>query len=95
MTSYAIFAEGGHELARVASLEEAAIEMLTYDGHRFEIRQVRGDYRLYVSRRSMGAHGSAGKLLEWPNYSAKTKDGVYRRVVYNGGVDGTYAEEWT
>ena len=84
MTVYTIFAEGGRELAKVASLEEAAIEMLTHNGHRFEIRQVKDTFRLFVSQ-------GAGRLIEWAAYAASTKEGVYRRVIANGGVKGTYA----
>jgi hypothetical protein len=87
MTVYTIFAEGGRELAKVASLEEAAIQMLTYDGHRFEIRQVKDLYRLFVS------HRSAGRLIEWAPYAARTKEGVYRHIIVNGGVKGTHAGE--
>ena len=89
MTVYTIFAANGRELAKFGSLEEAAIEMLTQNGHRFEIRQVKDLYRLFVS------HGSAGtgRLIEWGPYAANTKEGVYRRVVANRGVNGTYAGE--
>jgi hypothetical protein len=89
MTVYTIFAAGGRELAKFTSLEEAAIEMLTQDGHRFEIRQVKDRYRLFVSHRSAGP----GHLVEWEPYAAATKEGVYRRVVANRGVKGTYAGE--
>src|SRR3954447_13297012 len=89
MTVYTIFAAGGRELAKFTSLEEAAIEMLTQDGHRFEIRQVRDRFRLFVSHRP----GGPGRLIEWKAYAAATKEGVYCRVVANGGVKGTYAGE--
>ena len=49
MTVYTIFAAGGRELGKFTSLEEAAIAMLTQDGHRFQIRQVKDRYRLFVS----------------------------------------------
>jgi hypothetical protein len=93
MPVYTIFTEGGHELAKFASLEEAAIEMLTYDGHRFEIRQVQELYRLFVSHRSASAHRGAGRLIEWAPYAARTKEGVYRHIIANGGVKGTNAGE--
>jgi hypothetical protein len=86
---YTIFAAGGRELAKFTSLEEAAIEMLTQHGHRFEIRQVKDLYRLFVSPRS----GRPGRLIDWEPYAAATKEGVYRRVVANRGVKGTYAGE--
>jgi hypothetical protein len=93
MTVYTIFAEGGRELAKVASLEEAATEMLTYDGHRFEIRQIKDLFRLFVSHRSANASQGGGRLIEWGAYAANTMEGVYRRVIANGGVKGTYAGE--
>jgi hypothetical protein len=93
MTVYTIFAEGGRELAKVASLEEAAIQMLTYDGHRFEIRQVKDLYRLFVSHQSANAYQGAGRLIEWAPYAARTKEGVYRHIIANGGVKGTNAGE--
>jgi hypothetical protein len=89
MTVYTIFAASGRELGKFASLEAAAIEMLTQDGHRFQIRQVKDRYRLFVSHRSAGL----GRLIEWAPYAADTKEGVYRRVVANRGVKGTYAGE--
>ena len=89
MTVYTIFAANGRELAKFGSLEEAAIEMLTQDGHRFEIRQVKDRYRLFVSYRSTGP----GRLIEWEAYAAATREGVYRRVIANRGVKGTYAGE--
>ena len=89
MTVYTIFTESGRELGKFATLEEAAIEMLTQDGHRFQIRQVRDRYRLFVSCRS----GGVGRLIEWEPYAAATNEGVYRRVVANRGVKGTYAGE--
>jgi hypothetical protein len=89
MTVYTIFTESGRELGKFATLEEAAIEMLTQEGHRFEIRQLKDRYRLFVSHRA-AAHG---RLIEWEPYAAATKEGVYRRVVANRGVKGTYAGE--
>ena len=72
MTVYTIFAAGGRELAKFTSLEEAAIEMLTQNGHRFEIRQIKDQYRLFVSHRPAGL----GRLVEWHPYAAATKEGV-------------------
>ena len=93
MTVYTIFAEGGSELAKFATLEEAATEMLTHGGHQFEIRHVDDLYRLFVSHRSAKASQGAVRLMEWGAYAANTKEGVYRRVIANGGVKGTYAGE--
>jgi hypothetical protein len=63
--------------------------MLTQDGHRFQIRQVKDRYRLFVSHRPAGL----GRFVEWEPYAADSKEGVYRRVVANRGVKGTYAGE--
>jgi hypothetical protein len=45
--------------------------------------------RAPISNASRGA----GRLIERAPYAAKTKEGVYRHIIGNGGVKGTYAGE--
>ena len=71
MTVYTIFAAGGRELAKFTSLEEAAIEMLTQDGHRFESgrSKIDIDFSSRIDRRDP-ATSSNGSLMPQPRRRA-------------------------
>jgi len=90
-TEYTTFSAAGTVIFGQQSLEAAAIALLTYDGHRYEIRAQDGGFALYVTRRSDASYAGNGGFAEWPNYWATTHEGVCRNVVVMGGVKGSYA----
>ena len=62
-TSYTVH-RNGEVIAEGLSLSEAAIEILRFDGHDFEVRPLDGGgYGLFVSRGSRNAPGGLGEFV--------------------------------
>lgn len=72
-------------------LNSAAYDLLTYDGHNFEIRKEDGEFKLFVSRHSSNSTLGGRDLVEWTKYSAKSEAEVLVNVVKMGGVNNYYA----
>ena len=63
MTTYTYPADGRGEPVSGLSARDVAIERLTHDGHRYEMRrETDGGWQIYASQRSENSSGGAGKM---------------------------------
>lgn len=89
-TKYIAFRHDGDIINEGLTLENAAHEILTYDGYEYEIKQEDGIYKLYVSTHSSNSTLGAKNKNEWFDYAANTEQGVYALVWELGGVHDAF-----
>lgn len=100
MTTYTILSGNGDVLDSGLSLESAANEILTYDGHFYEIRKEDdGFLRLYTSKLSRAAYGSNSSVTGTVIFGS-SEDEIWQHVIDNSEwwsnqdamTDESYAE---